>query len=398
MEVQSSINHHIAIKTTRFFMRMMGMWYVETRGDKIRANISLTLVILLMTTVLIAQSMDFYYRLSDFEELTTAMPAIAVGLSECFKFCLSLYQRERIINLNIYTEINFWKVKYNTHDLAILNDCNRKIISLYPLYIIILYVVPIQYMTMPLKEYFLSNGTIRTLPFTLYFGVEWSKTPVYQIAYVEEILAAYGVSLCAMTSASFLFTINIYAAGQFKILQDQFSSLCEYSYFNNPSMVDFKLNKCIRKHQILLDYVGEIENLYNKVILCQAMGTVISLCFSGFGVVMNFRKSMQRTILNIQFVVGSIIQLLLFSLSCHTIIEESDAIGKATYDALWYNISNSSKKNGICRSLQIIMIRTTRPCVITVGKFSPMSLNTFAGVLKTAMSYFTVLQTVNDSE
>ncbi|XP_057341249.1 odorant receptor 13a-like isoform X1 [Microplitis mediator] len=396
---EQDVDSHFAVKTTRFFMRMIGMWHVEKYRDKVIGNIGLAVFTLIMITVGIIQCMEVYYRLDDLAELTTTMPLAAVGMTELFKFTGFLIRRNEIIQLNAYTENKFWKIKYNDRDIKVLNDCNRLIMSFYPIFIGIVYTIPTQYTLLPIREYILSNGTVRILPYRLYFGVDWMKNPLYTVAYIEEIFAGYGVSLCAMATTSFLFTINIYAAGQFRILQNQFTEFCsDITIFNNNfrlSEIHIKLKQLIGKHQLLLNYISRIENLYNYFLLLQSFGIVLAMCFGGFGVLMSLGKNVNLVVANALFVIGCAIQLYLFSLSCQVIIDESAAIQEAIYSANWYSIFHTLEGKKICRSLQIIMIRCLRPCKLTVGKFTPMSLQTFASVLKTSLSYFTVLRSSN---
>lgn len=60
---EENVNSHIAVKTTRFFMRMIGMWHVEKYRDKVIENIGLAIITLIMITTGIIQCMEVYYRL-----------------------------------------------------------------------------------------------------------------------------------------------------------------------------------------------------------------------------------------------------------------------------------------------------------------------------------------------
>lgn len=52
-------------------------------------------------------------------------------------------------------------------------------------------------------------------------------------------------------------------------------------------------------------------------------------------------------------------------------------IPQAIYDSDWINLSEKVKK-----SLLITMIRMKRPVILTVGMFSPLTLNTLVTVSK----------------
>ena len=59
-------------------------------------------------------------------------------------------------------------------------------------------------------------------------------------------------------------------------------------------------------------------------------------------------------------------------------MESSEAIREATYNALWYDFDSSYFGRAYKQGLFIIMIRAERPCVLTVGKFTPLTYLTFA--------------------
>ncbi|XP_043668691.1 odorant receptor 4-like [Vespula pensylvanica] len=56
----------------------------------------------------------------------------------------------------------------------------------------------------------------------------------------------------------------------------------------------------------------------------------------------------------------------------------------------WYYTSTRCK-----RTLALIMIRSSKPCEITAMNLLTFSIETFSSVLRTSMSYFTVLQSMN---
>lgn len=91
-------------------------------------------------------------------------------------------------------------------------------------------------------------------------------------------------------------------------------------------------------------------------------------------------SSTARMVLSFAFLAGSVNQLLLFCWSCHKIIDESLMVSEAAYGASWYYVEQFKNDNSFKKAVAIMMMRARRPCIITVGKFTPMSLQTFASV------------------
>ncbi|GLV41240.1 Odorant receptor 47a [Carabus blaptoides fortunei] len=72
------------------------------------------------------------------------------------------------------------------------------------------------------------------------------------------------------------------------------------------------------------------------------------------------------------------------------VIHHSTMLPRAAYFSDWYE-----QNKQYCRSLQIFMIRASRPIQITGGYFFALSLNTFTTILRSAWSYFTLLKQVH---
>lgn len=107
--------------------------------------------------------------------------------------------------------------------------------------------------------------------------------------------------LCATTFSGFLFTLNIYAAGQFKLLQRKLTLSCDAT--DNTKDVNLetmdelmmhvnhiKLRSCIKQHQLLLNYMERIENLYNPIMLAETLGSVLKIAALGFQILLVIKK------------------------------------------------------------------------------------------------------------
>ncbi|XP_019695723.1 odorant receptor 4-like [Harpegnathos saltator] len=87
-----------------------------------------------------------------------------------------------------------------------------------------------------------------------------------------------------------------------------------------------------------------------------------------------------------------IAQLLHLYIACwlgQQIIDHSSCVYTSIYKGEWYESSFKSR-----RLLNMIMLRSTTPCTLTVGKMMVLSLPTFSAVIRISASYFTVLQSM----
>ncbi|XP_053598481.1 odorant receptor Or2-like [Microplitis demolitor] len=397
---KKTINHHASIKITRFCMSGIGMWHVEKPRDKIISNIVLCYTIATTIIALIVEGFDIYHCLGDLHAISYTAPCTITVIIELFKLTKFVTNRTEVMAFNDYTFRKFWSIPYIDSERKILDDCNKKSIKIIIIYIIILQLILWQYITIPIIESYGKTTSERTLPFNLWFTfIPFKETPYYEIFYTLQTAATMSVCACATTFATFLFTINLYVTGQFKILQQRLETACCTTYNEKVDPIEksyTNLRKSVELHHVLLNYIARIEKLYCQIMLVQTLGSVLQICFSGFQILLGVDNSILRTMLSAVFFSGSISQLLLYSWSCHEIIIESLEVAEAAYRAYWYSLSWSRYGKSYRQALLIIIARSRRPCILTVGKFVPMSLETFTSVFNTSLSYFTILLQMNE--
>ncbi|CAD6233565.1 GSCOCT00012280001.3-RA-CDS, partial [Cotesia congregata] len=404
---KTTISHHASIKITRFCMTGIGMWTSENPRDKIISNIILSYTIATTIIALIVEGFDCYHCLGDLHAISYTAPCTITVIIELFKLTKFVINRSEVLAFNDYTYRTFWSITYNDSERRILDSCNNKSIKIIVVYIIILQLIAWEYLSIPIIESYGKNTSERSLPFNLWFTFfPFKETPYYEICFTLQSAATLSVCVCATTFATFLFTINLYVTGQFKILQRRLETACQtknIEKIESIKQINFiveesytNLQKCIELHQLLILYIERIEKLYCQIMLVQTLGSVLQICFSGFQILLGVDNSILRTMLSIVFLSGSISQLLLYSWSCHEIIVESLEVAEAAYRAYWYNLSWSKYGKSYRQALLIIIARSRRPCVLTVGKFVPVSLETFTSVFNTSLSYFTILRQMNE--
>ncbi|XP_067204431.1 putative odorant receptor 85d isoform X2 [Linepithema humile] len=84
--------------------------------------------------------------------------------------------------------------------------------------------------------------------------------------------------------------------------------------------------------------------------------------------------------------IGQLLHLFFLSFEGQKLIDHSLQIREKIYSSLWYNASTKSKK-----LLVLLMMKGLQPSFISAGKIYIFSLESFAMVLQTSMSYCTIL-------
>ncbi|XP_025264898.1 odorant receptor 94a-like [Camponotus floridanus] len=81
-------------------------------------------------------------------------------------------------------------------------------------------------------------------------------------------------------------------------------------------------------------------------------------------------------------------QLLHLYIACwlgQQVIDHSSRVYTSIYRGEWYESSPKSRK-----LLNVMMLRSTLPCTLTVGKIMVLSLPSFSAIVRASASYFTV--------
>ncbi|XP_018364893.1 PREDICTED: odorant receptor 4-like [Trachymyrmex cornetzi] len=65
---------------------------------------------------------------------------------------------------------------------------------------------------------------------------------------------------------------------------------------------------------------------------------------------------------------------------------KSKSIADAAYESLWYDLSSNNKK-----TIPFIILRSHKQLVITAGKITNLSLETFTSIIKASASYVSIL-------
>ncbi|XP_068977987.1 odorant receptor 13a-like [Bombus flavifrons] len=253
----------------------------------------------------------------------------------------------------------------------------------------------------------------RYLPYAFFIDVQ--ETPWYEIAYVVQLGSMVSVGLTCVgvdTTGPLLILI---ACGYFDTIQSRIENSYSFESPSSPPIlaslsiatktktatettsvtriesssrnVGMKnLRTCLNHHQLLLKLCEDIENLTNIMFLIQLITSTYNISLIGFKVVEdNPGKVKFVTQLGI-----FIIQLFLCNWPPDLLRSKSEAIGHAGYSMPWYRYPRNLQN-----PVNMLMVRGQKPVRLTAGKFIELSLETFASMISTAASFFTMMRSMN---
>ncbi|KAH0554009.1 hypothetical protein KQX54_006967 [Cotesia glomerata] len=150
-----------------------------------------------------------------------------------------------------------------------------------------------------------------------------------------------------------------------------------------------KLRFIVKRHEQLNEVADILEDSCNFVFLPQLMSCILTFCFQGFSIATKMFTG-QFNPLQIAFTLFYTTVMVLHLFFCcwagELLSSKSENLGYAVYQSKWYNLSPKS-----ARSLIMIIQKSSKPFLLTAGKYMPLTYNLFLAVVKTSMSYLSVM-------
>ncbi|KAF3054224.1 Odorant receptor 345 [Nylanderia fulva] len=194
-------------------------------------------------------------------------------------------------------------------------------------------------------------------------------------------LAVLSHSLIAVAVDSFYYALIQHACGMFEIIGHVLENIGKNNDANfrlevqriDDNNYDAALD-CLRRHLHVVEFVEQIEFLFANMFLVCLYSMILSSTVSGIQVMVNLDNG------------DSIVAPVSFYFA-QFLLDYSDIPYKSICKRRWYYTSRKCRKIFL-----LILSRTMSPCKVTAGNIMPLSIENFGTVLKTSMSYFTVLR------
>ncbi|KAF3054639.1 Odorant receptor 076 [Nylanderia fulva] len=244
-----------------------------------------------------------------------------------------------------------------------------------------------------------------TLPYAC--PVQVHRSPYYEIMYVLQLSSMINVGLTCAAADTIGPVLILTVCGHFKVLNSRILCLGhrrDRLYRDNSAFptsaeslemmhgvvpkncAKSDLEAYVLYHQTVLEFCKEVEKLTSGMFLTQLVGSTYNVSLVGFKLAGDdpdkFKYTTQLSI--------AIIQLFLCNWPADVLLTESQDIAKAVYFTPWYRFPYQLK-----RSLNIITMRTQKPAQLTAGHIIPLSLQTFASMVSSAASFFTMIRSMN---
>ncbi|CAG9858862.1 unnamed protein product [Phyllotreta striolata] len=201
-------------------------------------------------------------------------------------------------------------------------------------------------------------------------------------------IQSFVVCFCALTHSSVDVMITDLigvAVGQLDLLGEKIKAVR-----TNLIKQKIDLGECVRHHVEIIRFVANLNDAGSGIIMVEYVKSALVVCFLGIQAVsIDPTSAPFMRIVVYGFVM--LFQLNIYCFFANEILVKSKKLGDACYLSTWYENPDVLKYK---TNLLIIMERSKRPLYLTAGKWSVVSLQSFATILKSSYSYFTLMQTL----
>ncbi|XP_028982145.1 odorant receptor 13a isoform X1 [Diachasma alloeum] len=347
-----------------------------------------------LVTSFVTTAIDIYHCFGDFDKFTyCSMNVFTVGFG-FYKLIAFLLKRKEFLNLISHIMEHFWNVDYDDYGSTVMKDCMLRCTRIVTFAIFMCHLTISMHYVKALIENRGKNESDRDFPFRFYSDLPLSLSPWFEILFVAQIFASYPCCYTYFCFENFLCQINITVVGQFLILNKEMREICDTkdtSSLSIESGIRPRLVRCVQKHQHLIACVETTKELYRSVMLGVVILLSFLICLEMFEL-MSANSNTFYTFHYCLYAGGSIVQLYFYTLSCDKLTEASESLSDAAYDVRWYLTESGASKNQLVKDLMMIIMRSQRACSLTVGGFTPVTLQTFTSICNTAFSFLTLIR------
>nr|QIJ45803.1 olfactory receptor [Glyphodes pyloalis] len=264
-----------------------------------------------------------------------------------------------------------------------------------------------QYLLIPLfgtvfRRLILEEDVELELPFACEYPFEIKTWPVYLPVYAIQCYCTFRAAYVYMGTSWLIIVLTSHLVVQFRLLQEDLINLKPKSsnleVGNGDEVTSFeekpplRIEDLVRRHQTAILLAEKLDDSYNKLTFTIMLFATLTICFFALS-----GKAGSESSANAVNSYGAMIEVMkntyLLCYYSQLLNESSSGIALAAAKNMWYE-----EVVGYQRVIQIIIMRSQKPCTLTSLKFSPITLQTFNAVLKTTWSYFSLASQLYDEQ
>ncbi|RLZ02187.1 Odorant receptor 10 [Cephus cinctus] len=345
----------------------------------------------LMMAALIFQYWD---AVSVFNDLDNLMDNFSVTITETLFFVklIIVYKNRRYVNEVLKHMSEDWNSVKSVEEWTVMTE-HAKLSRIFYIWALGLYVgTVVLFLPVVINHYNAADINDRKFVLPSEYPFQSKVSPVYEVLccvqFLQAVLTAAGNAL----TESLLVTLVLHAGSRLVLLRKDISRFSDISRtVDDRRKILLAGNVLVANHRRVIEFSDKIEDLFSYISLVQVLSSTLIICTIGFMFITSISST--KNILTLMkfglFILGELWETLAYCLAGEYLSNQSQSISQAVYECPWYKMQPRDSK-----MLMMIMIRAQKPLRITAGKFIFLSLDNFTDILKTSLSYISVLRAI----
>ncbi|EFN89554.1 Putative odorant receptor 85d [Harpegnathos saltator] len=177
--------------------------------------------------------------------------------------------------------------------------------------------------------------------------------------------------------------IALHICAQVKILK---SNLIDFDFMK--PQINKRFNALIQRHGDLMEMTKILSNVVSFILLMQLFLSSILLCILGFQLILALKLNNFAMLVKSFMILNTFLaQITIYCVIGDYLKSQMEEVGTFIYQSTWYNLPAK-----LTKSLSFIIMRSQFPVQLQAGNFIVVNLATYMSILKTSISYLSVLR------
>ncbi|XP_051164871.1 odorant receptor 13a-like [Leptopilina boulardi] len=342
---------------SRISLQILGVWPDPEKNEQLATFHFFSMAAYQFIGVILLQTIKLIITWGDVdamsEILTCALLLVVCGLT---KIIALWYYKKQLLEI-LSSIIQDWNNSKTKEELDILKRhgyFSKKISIIYIVMAMGASAARICQITYMNADFWFKNQLNAThyLSMEAYFPYDIEPSPIFEITFFVDYMAAFFGNLSNCGTDSLFFQIGFHFTAVFQILHLKLMNIV--TEIKNEK-IDFnaRLRHIIEKHEEINRGLGLLQDIFSIMLLVQLMAHSVLFCMQGYKLILSIR------------------------------------LGESAYECKWFHLPPKKARN-----LIIIILRSRKPKELTAARFYVMNMEKFGNILKTSMGYLSLLLTL----
>ncbi|XP_076629850.1 uncharacterized protein LOC143346024 [Colletes latitarsis] len=206
---------------------------------------------------------------------------------------------------------------------------------------------------------------------------------LYPVIYLLEYAMLLITSTGNLGSDGLIYGITFHLCGQAEVLKLDFGR-----FTSESEATKNRFDALTNRHCHILNLIEQLDHILSSILVIQLLTSCVLICTSGFQFILSLSTHNVVMVIKTFMVMATLLtQLFAYSYVGEYLKNQMEDIGYSIYCSCWYDIPPSLSKD-----IVFVLLRAQVPVHLKAGKFFVVNMETYMSIMKTSMSYLSVLR------